>query len=86
MPWYATIDKPSDRVILHLKDLPTHGETDQTRLTTPDSVTGFLTAHPEIEAVNVYSGDFPRGAVPRERFDGKMVKRLFRHEKTGAPT
>jgi hypothetical protein len=77
MHWYASITRPSDRTILHLMDLATRGE-DNPRLDGPEGVRAFLAAHPEIEAVNVYSSDFPRKPIPVAKFDAKMVRRLFR--------
>jgi hypothetical protein len=76
MTWYAKIDKPSDRTILNLMDIATRGEY-RPWLTSPEEVAAFLAAHPEVEAVNVYSSDFPRRPVPVEKFGPAMVRRLF---------
>jgi hypothetical protein len=81
MTWHAKISKPSGRVILHLMDLATPGE-DRPELGSPEEVTAFLAAHPEVEAVNVYSGRFPRRAIPVAKFDAKMIRRLFPKAKT----
>lgn len=75
--WHAKISRPSDQVILHLMDIATKGE-DQPKFTSREEVAAFLAAHPEIEAVNVYSSEFPRRPVPVGKFDGKMIARLFK--------
>jgi hypothetical protein len=76
MTWHAKINRPSDRVILHLMDIATHGE-DQPKLTSVAEVNAFLASHPEIDAVNVYCSRFPRRPIPLAKFDQKMVAKLF---------
>jgi hypothetical protein len=75
--WHAKVSKPSETVVLHLMDIATKGE-DRTRLTSPDEVSAYLTAHPEIEEVNIYDSRFPRRAFPVGKFDDAMRRKLFR--------
>jgi hypothetical protein len=62
-------------------DLQTHGQ-DYPKLTNPGEVRAFLANHPEIEAVNVYSSDFPRRPVPIGKFGDKLIKKLFKYQTT----
>ena len=76
--WYARINKPSDRVILHLMDITSLGGDHPKKLVNPEEVVSFIAAHPEIEAVNVYDSRFPRRPVPVADFGEKMVAKLFK--------
>ena len=77
MTWHAHINCPSDRVVLYLSDLATHGK-DYPRLASPGEVAAFLAAHPEVEAVSVSDSRFPRRPVPVEAFRNKWLKKFFR--------
>jgi hypothetical protein len=77
MTWYATISRPSDRVVLHLQDLPVRGE-EPTPLPDPSAVWAFLQQHPQVQAVLFYAAWMPRRAVPVEKVTPALVRKLFR--------
>jgi len=80
---YAKINKPSERVILHLQTIrpyewPSKSGDVWTPLANAAEVAAFIHIHPEIEAVMFYDSRFPQRAVDVAKVTEKYLAKAFR--------